>query len=284
MCKNRNILTRIGTDSMFAEVYLIDDRVLKVMPYMFVQPEESCLREYQLARRMAAAFPTLFVKAYEGKRCDIMLDQTSIFYEDAHVYSAFHSTRYARDERCQKRLNRMKLTGPSLALENVQRACPKLVFNDMPIDAFVITFEEMRGDLGQISVVEEIAWTIMESSIRAAIQRLGEMHIVHNDLHVHNVLVGGNWRAQTFKVHDFGKAEERSVDGADSDRDAVVFGRSLIDFATQRDVTMYGAPGAQAEQCIEVGRNFLSMQAPHASAALETIAARSLFSPSNSAT
>ena len=52
--KHRDALTRIGTDSQFSEVYLNDDKVLKVMPYTFEQTPQECRTEFEIAKMLSS--------------------------------------------------------------------------------------------------------------------------------------------------------------------------------------------------------------------------------------
>ena len=250
LCKQRSVLTRVGTNSEFAEVYLIDNKVFKVMPYMYTQTKRDCQQEYILAKTASDASPGLFVNVLEGNECNVVFDPNSKFYERAHVYALFNSDQHGKDKRCRRILEKLASTSTSRTLQEIRTICPTVIFYGTPIESFVISYERMRGDLGQLALVEAINWSKMEESVRSALDVIHKLGIVHNDLHIHNVLVGGNSTNQTFKVADFGRAVWNDAKASTPYmRDYFIISHSLVNFADNHLVSRV----AQAEQCRAAG-------------------------------
>ena len=93
--------------------------------------------------------------------------------------------------------------------------------------------EVMRGDLGQIVLRQPIDWSDMKTQVIQAVLFMVSQAIVHNDLHIHNILVNEIEPGRlNFKVHDFGKAEAITAENRAyaSRRDLSVFCASLEQF------------------------------------------------------
>ena len=277
--KHRDALTRIGTDSQFSEVYLNDDKVLKVMPYTFEQTPQECRTEFEIAKMLSSnddGDPDKFVQVSVCAQCPVLLSTDSAFYKRAQLWSLFnaydsdfgvHAIRQLLDEyNGRPRIEKLRRSADAITLETAQQfsRIPPEMFASIPVNCLVMTIETMRGDLGQIALIEKIDWSKMTTSIREAVEFMHSKSIAHNDLHIHNVLVnGGSVRELThmFKIHDFGKSSRVVGDmtAVTSKRDTMILGLSLAAFS-ERERERLGKIDAQLAGCKEAAIAFTSTQ------------------------
>ena len=198
-----------------------------------------------IARMLSSENADLFVNVLGGKECPVLLDPRSRFYDKAQLWALFNDRKdpsrrkfFDDSKRARMLVEKLRTTAESRSLQDVQVMCklttPMMV--EFKVPAHVIELEEMRSDLGQIALLEPIDWDHMYDQVNAALQVMHEKKIVHNDLHIHNVLVDGKAGKghHKFKIHDFGRARRYTEpDELTSlkDRDRSLLGLSLQAFA-----------------------------------------------------
>ena len=206
------------------------------------------------ARSLTQVDPLRFVNVYDGKECPVYLKKESKFYERGYEFHLFESgfidTLHDKQRKVFDRIKSKKMLMP---WAEMQSWVSKTNLLELPINAFVMSLEPMLGDLGHIITRVSIDWYSMQTQVLSGIDVMLSMGIVHNDLHIHNVLVA-NPASSIFKIHDFGKAVRMEIMRKESRcRDSTVFGNSLLSFSRKNAGKIQGL-----KECENVARTFLS--------------------------
>ena len=208
--KNRDSLTRIGTDSFYAEVYILDGKVLKVMPIMPKQTMRACVAEYNVQKILSSKYPEAVVGVYKGQICHAVFSKSSKFYERAHLYSFSNHDPKHIEKLGPSELKALNKFGYARIEETLLLKDVK----DLPVPVFVMELDRMDCDLGQAIANGMLSTQKDFENIKAqVVDSLTSVHsegIAHADLHLNNILVLRKGATTTLKLADFGKAESNA--------------------------------------------------------------------------
>lgn len=210
--ENKHILkTRIGSPSQFAKVYkiFIDSAgmqsVCAVKVALFINNNRDLFRkEHDIATQLFAAFPTAFLRVFKYTEVE------NIIFSDANTMLDAKKNVYEKSDAWKNTLKGLKKSNRQMWLKK-RKSGPEIGrYTDTLVPGGLLYSQLGVGDLKQCiqsnNFTEEMLMQFRENVIKA----IGSMHskgIVHNDLHLGNVLVV--WVDEGLKavIHDFDKSD-----------------------------------------------------------------------------
>lgn len=217
--ENKHILkTRIGSPSQFAKVYKIYidsggmQSVCAVKVAVFINNNRELFRkEHDIATELFAAFPKSFLKVFKYTEVEnivfsdanAMLEAKKNVYEQSDAWK--NTLKTLKSDRQTRRLYvEAKKNGPEIGSYTETRVPGGLIYSQLGV-----------GDLKQCirsnAFTEQMLMQFRENVIEA----IGAMHskgIVHNDLHLGNVLVVWTGNGLKAVIHDFDKSDYSTDD------------------------------------------------------------------------
>lgn len=209
---NNIVKTRIGSPSQFAKIYKIymnssgTKSICAVKVALFVDNNRELFRkEHDIATKLFAAFPKSFLRVFKYTEVEniVFSDMNTMLEAKKNVYeqsAAWKNTLSQLKNRPDKTLwLNAKRTGPETPRYISTRVPGGLLYSQLGV-----------GDLKQCiqsnAFPEEMLMQFKENVIEA-IQKMHSQGVVHNDLHLGNVLVVWIDNGLQAVIHDFDKSD-----------------------------------------------------------------------------
>lgn len=251
------ILNRIGSNSTAGEVYRVrldaECAALKIMPRINAKSNQTNTNEIKLAVKVSEAvksgqtvyFPMIFAHGVCG---DTEFDPASTFIDAAHAFA----TQQMLVSMLETKRERVRFIAETRRMR-AQQMCEHILNlkkditlpGKVPIPSDHIISELADADL--LVVIREspdpdFIRTLISKSFEAAEFLNGTLRIIHNDLHLGNVLVFTEMYIPL--IHDFGKSFE--FDGyfldlplKDRISDATMLVNALVSAVSMKDAAVW---------------------------------------------
>ena len=213
------IKTRIGSPSQFANVYKVNiqingyvQSICAVKAVLFVDDNKELFRkEHDIATELFAAFPKTFLRVFKYSEFE------NLVFPNANVMLEARKNVYEQSSAWKNTLSQLKKTDRTLYSKAKRTGPDPQSFESIHVPGGLLYSQLGVGDLKQCIQSNKFTEEMLMQFKQNVLEAIVAMHskgIVHNDLHLGNVLVVWVDKALKAVIHDF----DKSVYSTDVDR------------------------------------------------------------------
>ena len=206
--------TRIGSPSQFANVYKVNANVntksciCAAKAVLFVNDNKRILqKEYKIANTLFSFFPYSFLRVFKYSESD------HFEWNEKEVLMKARKTYYETSVLWQNTLKALKKSSRHEWVMKKRHGPPLESYKNINVPGGMIFSQLGVGDLKQCIESNQYSPKQIQQfklNVLDAIEKMHSLGIVHNDLHLGNVLIVWLGKGLKAVIHDFDKSEYSS--------------------------------------------------------------------------